>query len=173
MIDTSSADTRQDKIKIITDKLENGVKNLLQSDKYKEYLSIMSKFHNYSFCNTVLIATQKPDATYVAGLQSWNKNFKRFVNKGEKGIVILAPAPYKKKVEQKVLDESGNEITETKTIKIQSFKPAYVYDISQTHGEPLPSISVNELNGNVDNYGKLFKTIKEVSPVDVSFEKIS
>lgn len=173
MIDTFSADTRPGKIKIIMDKLENGVKNLLQSDKYKEYLSIMSKFHNYSFCNTVLIATQKPNATYVAGLQSWNKNFKRFVNKGEKGIVILAPAPYKKKVEQKVLDENGNEITETKTIKIQSFKPTYVYDISQTHGKPLPSISVNELNGNVDNYGKLFKIIKEISPADVSFEKIS
>lgn len=180
MIDISSETSIKGKIKLITDNLENGIKDLLASDRYKEYLSAMGKFHNYSLNNTILIAMQKPDATHVAGLQKWNKDFHRFVNKGEKGIVILVPTPYNKTVQQKVLDKDGkvlldndgNEITEEKTLKIQAFKPAYVYDVSQTHGEPLPSISVNELNGNVDNYKKIFDTIKEIAPVEVSFKKI-
>lgn len=180
MIDTSSTDIRQGKVKIITDKLEEGIKALLQSDKYKEYLSAMSKFHNYSFNNTVLIVSQKPNATMVAGLQSWNKNFHRSVNKGEKGIVILAPAPYKKTVESKVfdndgnpkLDKKGNQITEEKVIQVQAFRPAYVYDVSQTHGEPIPQITVPELCGEVKNYSKIFDAIKDTAPVDVSFEII-
>ena len=180
MIDILNETSIKGKVKLITDNLENGIKDLLASDRYKEYLSAMGKFHNYSLNNTILIAMQKPDATYVAGLQKWNKDFHRFVNKGEKGILILVPTPYNKTVQQKVLDKDGkvlldndgNEITEEKTIKIQAFKPAYVYDVSQTHGEPLPSISVNELNGNVDNYKKIFDTIKEIAPVEVSFKKI-
>ena len=180
MIDISSETSVKGKVKLITNNLENGIKDLLESDRYKEYLSAMGKFHNYSLNNTILIAMQKPDATYVAGLQKWNKDFHRFVNKGEKGIVILVPTPYNKTVHQKVLDKDGkvlldndgNEITEEKTLKIQAFKPAYVYDVSQTHGEPLPSISVNELNGNVDNYKKIFDTIREIAPVEVYFKKI-
>lgn len=180
MIDISNETSIKGKVKLITDNLENGIKDLLASDRYKEYLSAMGKFHNYSLNNTILIAMQKPDATYVAGLQKWNKDFHRFVNKGEKGIVILVPTPYSKTVQQKVLDKDGkvlldndgNEITEEKTLKIQAFKPAYVYDVSQTHGEPLPSISVNELNGNVDKYKKIFDTIREIAPVEVSFKKI-
>lgn len=180
MIDISNETSIKGKVKLITDNLENGIKDLLASDRYKEYLSAMGKFHNYSLNNTILIAMQKPDATYVAGLQKWNKDFHRFVNKGEKGIVILVPTPYSKTVQQKVLDKDGkvlldndgNEITEEKTLKIQAFKPAYVYDVSQTHGEPLPSISVNELNGNVDNYKKVFDTIREIAPVEVYFKKI-
>lgn len=180
MIDISNETSIKGKVKLITDNLENGIKDLLASDRYKEYLSAMGKFHNYSLNNTILIAMQKPDATYVAGLQKWNKDFHRFVNKGEKGIVILVPAPYSKTVQQKVLDKDGkvlldndgNEITEEKTLKIQAFKPAYVYDVSQTHGEPLPSIIVNELNGNVDNYKKIFDTIRGIAPVEVSFKKI-
>lgn len=180
MIDISSETSVKGKVKLITNNLENGIKDLLESDRYKEYLSAMGKFHNYSLNNTILIAMQKPDATYVAGLQKWNKDFHRFVNKGEKGIVILVPTPYNKTVHQKVLDKDGkvlldndgNEITEEKTLKIQAFKPAYVYDVSQTHGEPLPSISVNELNGNVDNYKKIFDTIREFASVEVSFQTI-
>ncbi len=180
MIDISSETSVKGKVKLITNNLENGIKDLLESDRYKEYLSAMGKFHNYSLNNTILIAMQKPDATYVAGLQKWNKDFHRFVNKGEKGIVILVPTPYNKTVHQKVLDKDGkvlldndgNEITEEKTLKIQAFKPAYVYDVSQTHGEPFPSISVNELNGNVDNYKKIFDTIREIAPVEVYFKKI-
>lgn len=180
MIDISSETSVKGKVKLIANNLENGIKDLLESDRYKEYLSAMGKFHNYSLNNTILIAMQKPDATYVAGLQKWNKDFHRFVNKGEKGIVILVPTPYNKTVHQKVLDKDGkvlldndgNEITEEKTLKIQAFKPAYVYDVSQTHGEPLPSISVNELNGNVDNYKTIFDTIREIAPVEVYFKKI-
>lgn len=180
MIDISSEVSIKGKVKLITDNLENGIKDLLDSDRYKEYLSAMGKFHNYSFNNTILIAMQKPDATYVAGFQKWNKDFHRFVNKGEKGIVILVPTPYNKNVHQKVLDKDGkvlldndgNEITEEKTLKIQAFKPAHVYDVSQTHGEPLPSIAVNELSGNVEDYKKIFETIKEIAPVEVSFQKI-
>lgn len=180
MIDISSETSVKGKVKLITNNLENGIKDLLESDRYKEYLSAMGKFHNYSLNNTILIAMQKPDATYVAGLQKWNKDFHRFVNKGEKCIVILVPTPYNKTVHQKVLDKDGkvlldndgNEITEEKTLKIQAFKPAYVYDVSQTHGEPFPSISVNELNGNVDNYKKIFDTIREIAPVEVYFKKI-
>ena len=180
MIDISSEVSIKRKVKLITDNLENGIKDLLHSDRYKDYLSAMGKFHHYSLNNTILIAMQKPDATYVAGLQKWNRDFHRFVNKGERGLVILVPAPYSKTIHQNVLDENGevihdnngNEITEERTLKIQAFKPAYVYDVSQTHGEPLPSISINELNGNVDNYKKIFDTIKKYASVKVSFKKI-
>lgn len=180
MIDLSSQTTIPGKVKVITESLENGIKDLFSSEKYAFYLTAISKFYNYSFNNTILIAMQKPDATYVAGLQKWNKEFHRYVNKGEKGILILAPSPYKKEIESTVIDENGNPkidengnaVKERKTVEFQSFRPAYVYDISQTHGEPMPSIGVNELNGGVDNYEKIINTIKDIAPVNVTFEKI-
>lgn len=181
MIDTSSANTRQEKVKIITDKLEQGIKDLMNSDRYKEYLSKMSKLHRYSFSNTVLILSQCPTATMVSGFNSWKTNFGRTVNKHEKGIVILAPAPYKKEIEAKIFDDNGKpvvgkdgrEVTEKKIVQVQAFKPAYVYDVSQTSGKPVPKLGVDELTGAVNNYDKIFEAIKEVSPVDISFETIT
>lgn len=181
MIDISSETTIKGKVKLITDELEKGIKDLFESDKYKEYLRTMSKFHNYSFNNSLLIMMQKPDATYVAGMQKWNKEFKRYVNKGEKGIVILVPIPYKKTIQQNVFDadgnlqfdKDGNVLKEEKTIQVQAFKPGYVYDISQSHGRPLPKIIVDELTGSVESYNKIFEAVKEIAPVDISFEKIT
>lgn len=181
MIDISSETTIKGKVKLITDELEKGIKDLFESEKYKEYLRTMSKFHNYSFNNSLLIMMQKPDATYVAGLQKWNKEFKRYINKNEKGIVILVPTPYKKTIQQNVFDadgnlqfdKDGNALKEEKTIQVQAFKPGYVYDISQTHGQALPKIMVDELTGSVESYSKIFEAVKEIAPVDISFEKIT
>lgn len=181
MIDTSSANTRQEKVKIITDKLEQGIKDLMNSDRYKEYLSKMSKLHRYSFSNTVLILSQCPNATMVAGFNSWKTNFGRTVNKGTHGISILVPAPYKKEIEAKIFDDNGKpvigkdgkEVTEKRVVQVQAFKPAYVYDISQTSGKPVPRLGVDELTGTVENYDKIFEAIKEVAPVNISFEKIT
>ena len=178
MIDISSETTIKGKVKLITDELEKGIKDLFQSDKYKEYLRTMSKFHNYSFNNSLLIMMQKPDATYVAGMQKWNKEFKRYVNKNEKGIVILVPTPYKKTIQQNVFDadgnlqfdKDGNILKEEKTVQVQAYKPSYVFDISQTNGRPLPKIMVDELTGSVESYNKIFEAVKEIAPVDVSFE---
>lgn len=181
MIDTSSATTRQEKVKIITDELEQGIKDLMNSDKYKEFLAKMSQFHRYSFNNTVLIMIQKPDASMVAGMTTWNKDFKRSINRGEKGIVILAPNPYKKTIDKLVFDENGNPVlgengeqqTEKKVVEIPSFRPVYVYDVSQTSGEPIPTLGPDELNGAVENYNKIFEALKEVSPVPITFEAIT
>jgi hypothetical protein len=178
MIDTSQATTQKEKVKIITDKLEKGIKELMSSEKYMEYLSKMSKLHNYSFRNTVLILMQHPDATMVASLTTWNKEFHRSVNKGEKGITILAPCKYKKYVDKFVYDDSGDirkdndgvPITKRELVESLTFKPTYVFDAGQTHGEPIPQIAVSELTGNVENYDKIVEAIKSVSPVDISFE---
>ena len=143
----ADAKTEKQKVKEITEKLEQGIKELFESEKYKSYLNTMSKFHNYSFNNTVLIAMQKPDATLVAGFNSWKKNFKRHVKKGEKGIKILAPTPYKIKQEQEktdpktkeiLLDKDGNPIMEEVEITIPAFRAVSVFDVAQTEGKELP-----------------------------------
>ena len=171
--------SQKEKVKEITDKLEQGIKDLFNSDRYKEYLSAMSKFHNYSFRNTILILMQKPDASYIAGFNTWKNEFKRAVRKGEKGIKILAPAPYKKEIEETEHDKNGNPIlnadgsnrTTTKTITVPAFKITTVFDLSQTDGKEIPTIA-NQLTGNVEDYEKFFKALKEISPVPVELEKI-
>ena len=171
--------TQKEKIKEITDKLEQGIKDLFESDKYKEYLSVMSKFHSYSFRNTILILMQKPDASRVAGFAAWQDKFKRNVKKGEKGIKILAPAPYKKDIEESEFDKNGNPVlnadgserTTTKTVTVPAFKVTTVFDISQTDGEELPEI-VSPLTGTVEDYERFFKALKQISPVPIELEQI-
>ena len=171
--------SQKEKVKEITDKLEQGIKDLFNSDRYKEYLSAMSKFHNYSFRNTILILMQKPDASYIAGFNTWKNEFKRAVRKGEKGIKILAPAPYKKEIEETAHDKNGNPIlnadgsnrTTTKTITVPAFKITTVFDLSQTDGKEIPTIA-NQLTGNVEDYEKFFRALKEISPVPVELEDI-
>ena len=168
-------------VREITDKLEQGIKELFESERFKEYLRTMSKFYHYSFSNTLLIAMQKPEATYVAGYTSWQRNFDRQVMKGEKGIKILAPAPYKAKEEREkidpstqkpVLDADGKPVTETVEVMRPAFKVVSVFDISQTDGKELPDIIVDELSGSVENYAAFFETLKQESPVPITFEDI-
>ena len=177
----ADAKTEKQKVQEITEKLEQGMKELFESEKYKTYLNTMSKFHNYSFNNTMLIAMQKPDATLVAGFKAWQKNFDRHVKKGEKGICILAPAPYKIKEEQEkldpvtgeiMLDKSGMPITEEVEIKIPAFRVVPVFDVSQTDGKELPDIGVNELSGSVEDYEDFMQALTEVSPVPITYEDI-
>ena len=177
----ADAKTEKQKVQEITEKLEQGIKELFESEKYKNYLNTMSKFHNYSFNNTMLIAMQKPDATLVAGFKAWQKNFDRHVKKGEKGIRILAPAPYKIKEEQEklnpvtgeiMLDKNGMPITEEVEIKIPAFRVVPVFDVSQTDGKELPDIGVNELSGSVENYEDFMQALTEVSPVPITYEDI-
>lgn len=171
----------KEKVAEITNKLENGIKELFEGEKFKEYLNTMSKFHNYSFNNTLLIAMQKPDATLVAGFNAWKNDFGRNVNKGEKGIQIFAPAPYKIKKEEikrdpdtdlPVLDKDGKPIVEEVERVIPNFKVVSVFDVSQTNGKELPSLGVDELSGNVKDYEKFFEALKEVSPVPIKFAEI-
>lgn len=171
----------KDKVKEITDKLENGIKELFEGEKFKEYLDTMSKFHNYSFNNTMLIAMQKPDATLVAGFNSWKNKFERSVNKGEKGIQIFAPAPYKIKKEQTKLDpdtdlpvigKDGKPIKEEVEVTIPAFKVVSVFDVSQTSGKELPTLGADELSGNVKDYEKFFNAVREASPVPIKFDEI-
>lgn len=168
-------------VREITDKLEQGIKELFESERFKEYLRTMSKFYNYSFNNTVLIAMQKPEATYVAGYTSWQRNFDRQVMKGEKGIKILAPAPYKAQEEREKIDPvtqkpvigaDGKTVTETVEVLRPAFKVVSVFDVSQTDGKELPDIIVDELKGTVENYEAFFDALKQESPVPVSFEDI-
>ena len=177
----ADAKTEKQKVQEITEKLEQGIKELFESEKYKTYLNTMSKFHNYSFNNTMLIAMQKPDATLVAGFKAWQKNFDRHVKKGEKGIRILAPAPYKIKEEQEklnpvtgeiMLDKNGMPITEEVEIKIPAFRVVPVFDVSQTDGKELPDIGVNELSGSVEDYEDFMQALTEVSPVPIIYEDI-
>ena len=171
----------QSAIAVITDKLEQGIKELFESERFKEYLRTMSKFYNYSFNNTLLIAMQKPEATYVAGYTSWQRNFDRQVLKGEKGIKILAPAPYKAQEEREKIDPltqkpvigtDGKAVTETVEVLRPAFKVVSVFDVSQTDGKELPDIIVDELKGTVENYEAFFDALKQVSPVPISFEDI-
>lgn len=168
-------------VREITDKLEQGIKELFESEKYKEYLRTMSKFYNYSFNNTLLIAMQKPDATLIAGYTSWQRNFDRHVLKGEKGIKILAPAPYKVMEERDRLDPStqkpisdqdGNALKETVEVTRPAFKVVSVFDVSQTDGKEIPDIAVDELTGSVENYTAFFEALKQESPVPIAFEDI-
>ncbi|MGO5072104.1 YodL domain-containing protein [Roseburia faecis] len=177
----ADAKTEKQKVQEITEKLEQGIKELFESEKYKTYLNTMSKFHNYSFNNTMLIAMQKPDATLVAGFKAWQKNFERHVKKGEKGIRILAPAPYKIKEEQEkldpvmgeiMLDKNGMPITEEVEIKIPAFRVVPVFDVSQTDGKELPDIGVNELSESVEDYEEFMQVLTEVSPVPITYEDI-
>ena len=170
-----------DKLKEITDRLEQGIMELFDSDRYKEYLRVMSKFHNYSFNNTLLIAMQKPDASLVAGFQSWKNNFKRNMVKGEKGIKILAPSPFKIKQEMEKIDPAtqkpvigadGKPVKEEKEITIPAFKVVSVFDVSQTEGKELPDIAVDMLTGDVECFKDVFAALEKTSPVPIGFEKI-
>ena len=176
-----TADKPAEKLKEITDRLEQGITELFDSERYKEYLQVMSKFHNYSFNNTLLIAMQKPDASLIAGFSAWKNNFGRNVMRGEKGIRILAPSPYKirQEVEKKdpqtgktVIGSDGKPVTETKEIQIPAYKVVAVFDVSQTEGRELPSISANELTGDVEQYEDFFAALEKTSPVPMGFEKI-
>lgn len=173
--------TEKQKVQEITEKLEQGIKELFESEKYKSYLNTMSKFHQYSFNNTMLIAMQKPDATLVAGYKAWQKNFERHVKKGEKGIRILAPSPYKIKEEQEkidpitqelMLDKNGKPVMEEVEITIPSFRVVPVFDVSQTEGRELPDMEVNELSGSVEDYEIFMQALTGVSSVPIDYEEI-
>lgn len=173
--------SEKQKVKEITDKLEAGLKELFESEKYKSYLSTMSKFHNYSFNNTLLIAMQKPEATLVAGYQAWQKNFERHVNKGEKAIRILAPAPYKIKEERDKLDpvtgemmfdENGMPQKEQVEVTIPAFRAVSVFDVSQTDGKPIPELEAQELLSTVEGYEDFVQALMNVAPVPIGFEDI-
>ena len=170
-----------EKLKEITDRLEQGIAELFDSERYKEYLKVMSKFHNYSFRNTVLIAMQKPDASLVAGFSAWKNNFERNVIKGQKGIKIIAPSPYKIKQEMQKIDphtqkpiigKDGKPVTEEKEVTIPAYKVVSVFDVSQTEGKELPDIAVDELTGDVDRYKDFFAALEKTSPVPIAFENI-
>ena len=170
-----------EKLKEITDRLEQGITELFDSERYKEYLRVMSKFHNYSFNNTLLIAMQKPDASLIAGFSAWKNNFGRNVMKGQKGIKILAPSPFKIKKEMEKIDpqtqkaiigKDGKPVTEEKEITIPAFKVVSVFDVSQTEGREIPNIAVNMLTGDVEHYKEVFAALEKTSPVPVGFEKI-
>lgn len=174
--------TRYDRVKEITDQLEAGIENLFNSDQYKQWLTTMSRFHDYSLNNTLLIAMQKPDATLVAGYTTWKNQFGRQVNKGEKGIRILAPTPYKKKVEVDKTDPNTGEILknldgsnqkEIQDVLCPAFKVVSVFDVSQTDGRELPSLGINELAGDVEQYKMFFEALKRTCPVPMEFEQIS
>lgn len=174
--------TQYDRVKEITDQLEAGLENLFNSDQYKQWLTTMSRFHDYSLNNILLIAMQKPDATLVAGYTTWKNQFGRQVNKGEKGIRILAPTPYKKKVEVDKTDPNTGEILknpdgsnqkEIQEVLCPAFKVVSVFDVSQTDGRELPSLGVNELTGDVEQYEMFFEALKRTCPVPMEFEQIS
>jgi len=176
-----TAQKPNEKIKEITDRLEQGIQDLFDSDRFKEYLQVMSKFHNYSFNNTLLIAMQKPDATLVAGYNSWKNLFGRQVARGAKGIKVLAPSPYKVKREvdkidpttqKPVIGKDGKPVKEETEITVPAFKVVSVFDVSQTEGKELPTIGVDELTGDVEQYADFFKAATQASPAPVGFEKI-
>ena len=171
----STKQSNKERLKDITDSIERGIQDLFQSDKYAEYLRTMSRFHKYSVNNTMLIYMQKPDATLVAGFNKWRDQFERNVMKGEKGIKIIAPTPYKKKIEQEkrdpdtnlpMLDADGKVIIEEKEIKIPMFKPVTVFDVSQTDGKPLPQLA-SDLQGNVQNYEVFMEALRRSAPVPI------
>ena len=170
-----------EKLKEITDRLEQGITELFESERYREYLRVMSKFHNYSINNTLLIAMQKPDASLVAGFSAWKNNFGRNVMKGQKGIKIIAPSPFKIRQEVEKIDphtqkpiigKDGKPVTEEKEIKIPAYKVVSVFDVSQTEGRELPDIAVDELTGDVDRYKDFFAALEKTSPVPIAFENI-
>ena len=173
--------SNRDRLKEITDSIEKGIQELFQSEKYRQYLRTMSRFHKYSVNNTMLIYMQKPDATVVAGFNKWRDQFGRNVLKGEKGIKIIAPTPYKKKIEEAkldpdtklpMLDANGKATMEEKEIKIPMYKPVTVFDVSQTEGKPLPQLAA-DLTGNVQNYEVFMEAVKRSAPVPVFMEDLT
>ena len=179
MAEQSKHEKRQAKIENLLNMAQEGIKDVFESEKYKNYLKVMSKFHHYSFRNNLLIASQKPDATYVAGYQAWRTKFKRQVQRGEKGIEILGYTPYHRTETVQVKDKNGNPVfdvngeikTEKRKVLIPAFSPVNVFDVSQTKGEPLPQL-INELDGSVEAYNDLFNAIGSVSRYKVEFEDI-
>lgn len=174
-----TAENRKNEMKEITEKLEQGVADLFSSEKYQIFLNTMAKFPRYSYNNNLLIMLQRPDATLCQSYTGWKK-MGRFVKRGEKGIRILAPTPFKidreqNKLDEKgqtILDKDGEPVKEMVQIDMTGFKPVSTFDLSQTEGEPLPTLGVEELTGSVDGYAKLFEAMKEASPVPVAFEDI-
>ena len=173
--------TNRERLREITDGIEQGIKELFESEKYMRYLSVMSRFHRYSVNNTMLIYMQKPDATLVAGYNRWKDQFERHVKKGEHGITIIAPTPYKKKIEEQkldpdtkapILDKDGKIITEEKEIEIPMFRPVKVFDVSQTDGKPLPELA-SSLSGNVPNYEAFMEALRRSAPVPITFEAMA
>ena len=173
--------TNRERLREITDGIEQGIKELFESEKYMRYLSVMSRFHRYSVNNTMLIYMQKPDATLVAGYNKWKAQFERHVKKGEHGITIIAPTPYKKKIEEQkldpdtkapILDKDGKIITEEKEIEIPMFRPVKVFDVSQTDGKPLPELA-SSLSGNVPNYEAFMEALRRSAPVPITFEAMA
>ena len=170
--------TNRERLQEITAGIEQGIKELFESDKYRRYLSVMSRFHRYSVNNTMLIYMQRPDATLVAGYNKWKNQFERHVKRGEHGITIIAPTPYKKKIEEQkldpdtkapMLDKDGKVIMEEKEIEIPLFRPVKVFDISQTDGKPLPELAAS-LSGNVQNYEVFMEALRRSAPVPIEFE---
>ena len=172
--------TREEKMSAIQKKLEDGVRAIFTSEKYQEYISAMSKFPRYSINNCILIASQLPEASLVCGFRKWQTEFNRTVNKGEHGIMILAPIKGKTEVVEEVfdennkavVDENGNQKTEKVTREYQTFRPVYVFDVSQTSGDPLPTLA-SELNETVDSFEEIKSVLISISPVPVSFETIN
>ena len=170
--------TNRERLQEIAAGIEQGIKELFESDKYRRYLSVMSRFHRYSVNNTMLIYMQRPDATLVAGYNKWKNQFERHVKRGEHGITIIAPTPYKKKIEEQkldpdtkapMLDKDGKVIMEEKEIEIPLFRPVKVFDISQTDGKPLPELAAS-LSGNVQNYEVFMEALRRSAPVPIEFE---
>lgn len=172
--------TQEGKIQEITDELEKGIKGLFESQKYSDYLKVMSKFYQYSFNNSILISMQKPDATMVAGYTSWKSNFHRNVVKGERGIHILAPSPYKIKKDiakvdpdtnQPIIGSDGQPLKERIQVSIPAYKITTVFDVSQTEGKPLPEIAT-ALSGDVKDFDKFYSAIRQTSPVPMEVKNI-
>ena len=170
--------SNKDRIKEITAGIEQGIKELFESDRYRKYLTTMSRFHKYSLNNVMLIHSQRPDATLVAGFNKWKNSFGRHVKKGEKGIQILAPTPYKIKVEKEkldpetklpMIDENGDPVTEEKEVSIPMFKVVSVFDVSQTEGKPLPQLAYS-LSGAVEHYEEFMEALKRTSTVPIKVE---
>ena len=172
--------TREEKMSAIQQKLEDGVREIFSSEKYREYISAMSKFPRYSINNCILIASQLPEASLVCGFRKWQTEFNRTVNKGEHGIMILAPIKGKTEVEEDVfdennravVDENGNQKTEKVMREYQTFRPVYVFDVSQTSGDPVPTLAT-ELDENVDSFEEMKEVLISISPVPISFEVIN
>lgn len=173
--------SNKERIKEIVAGIEDGIQNLFQSEKYAQYLRTMSRFHNYSLNNTILIHLQKPDATVCAGFKQWQSKFGRHVKKGERGITIIAPTPFRKKIEEEKLDPDtqlpmrdpdGKIIMEEKTIKIPMFRPVKVFDVSQTEGKPLPQLAAN-LTGDVRQYEAFMEALRRTAAVPISFKPLA
>ena len=173
--------TNRERLQEITAGIEQGIKELFESEKYMRYLSVMSKFHRYSVNNTMLIYMQKPEATLVAGFNKWKNQFERHVKKGEHGITIIAPTPYKKKIEEMkrdpdthapILDADGKAVMEEKEIEIPMFRPVKVFDVSQTDGKPLPELS-SSLSGTVPHYEAFLEALRRSAPVSIEFEPMA